>query len=232
MGDIELVFDPGNYNYLATELVDDEDVPLTRILPETASLPTSDITTMRRPVYYEPAVKRMRYHPGYYLIYYDTGDEQAILQEATQDYFFAVEDREEEGAHCNWVRVFDPGEKCLSAPSLFNDAVYFSTFRPEDICGGGYSFYLRTYHVDADPFWRYWYPDPTIWKTIACRPEKIELADRAVALKDWYPARKSLTAQLSLLALKAQPTGEPGVPPDRLLIDGISDMVHFWQEIK
>jgi len=229
VGNVKLVFDPGNYSYLATETKDGEEVSLTRILPENASLPT-EITTMRRPVYYEPAVDRMRYYPYHYMIYYGTGDEQAILQETTQDYFFALEDLEEEGVRCDWVRKLDLGEKCLSRPSLFNDAVYFSTFQPYDICGGGYGY---IYGITTSTRTR-WGGDAALAYDLEdnpLSPRQVRVGGPTSRLKGLVSSPQVTNGGIIFTCSQGSADGKPGVPPDRLIIEGISDIVHFWQEI-
>lgn len=96
------------------------------------------ISISPRPIYYPPAVALGS--TGNNLVLFGTGDENDPVSLTTQDYFFEVEDVEEEGScsgSVNWVKAFSLGEKVLARPVYYNGVVWFTTYSPEGECGRG-----------------------------------------------------------------------------------------------
>lgn len=137
-----MIFDPGSYDYGKKEMIKGiaEAVPVTRIVSSDVTF-DGNVSISQRSSFYAPAVMRTEYLPHNYLIHYGTGDDLNVLDEDSQDFFFEIEDCDAESkglveSRCNWVYIFEPGEKCLSRPVTFDYIVYFTTYNPYQ-CGRG-----------------------------------------------------------------------------------------------
>ncbi len=104
---------------------------------------TSPPTISARPIFHQPAVARA--DTGYNLVFFGTGNEKDATNTTTYDFFYEVEDKGSLVAGTpptcagtiNWVEELPQGEKVLARPAVFNRVVYFTSYSPTGMCGGG-----------------------------------------------------------------------------------------------